>query len=102
MVRVVARVEPVVVQRAVEPVVEPLRHAGVQQEHDHQAMPVHQRQRLPPRQHQAQQGQPQAVEQDEVIPADTPNIGSLINVFLQCVRLLGCPDMISATHQSSQ
>lgn len=69
MVRVVARVEPVVVQRAVEPVVEPLSDAGVQQQHDHQAVRVEQRQRLPPRKHQAQQGQPQVVEKNEVIPA---------------------------------
>jgi hypothetical protein len=66
---VVARVEPVVVEGAVEPVVEPLRHAGVQQQHHHQAVPIVQRHRLEARQDKAQEGEANRVEQDEVVPA---------------------------------
>jgi hypothetical protein len=68
VVGVVARVEPVVVEGAVEPVVEPLRHAGVQQQHHHQAVPVVQRHRLEARQSKAQEGEANRVEQDEVVP----------------------------------
>lgn len=68
VVRVVARDQPVVVQGLVEPVVEPLCYAGVQQQHNEQAAAIECRQRPPPGQDQAQQRQANAVEDDHVVP----------------------------------
>lgn len=68
MVGVVAGVEEVVVQRAVQPVVDELDGAGVQQRDERGAVRAPQRQVLAPRQVGGAQVQEDAAEQDLVVP----------------------------------
>jgi hypothetical protein len=70
VVRVVTRVEEVVVQRPVEPVVEELDGAGVQQGHDHGAVGPPRRQAPHARHGQVAHVEQQAVEKDLVVPAE--------------------------------
>ena len=73
MVRVVARVEEVVVQRAVEPVVEELHGPGVQQRHRHDAVGPPRRQVRRARDEQVAHVEEQPVEDDLVVPACNNN-----------------------------
>lgn len=68
MVGVVSGVEEVVVQRAVEPVVDELHGAGVQQRDEHGAVRAPQRQVLPAGQVHGAQVQEDAAEEDLVVP----------------------------------
>ena len=71
MVRVVARVEEVVVERAVEPVVEELHGAGVQQRDQHRAVRPPQRQVLPARQVHRPEVEEDRAQNDLVVPANS-------------------------------
>lgn len=72
MVGVVARVEEVVVQRAVEPVVDELDGAGVQQRDEHGAVRAPQRQVLPAGDVHEAQVHEDAAEEDLVVPVALP------------------------------
>jgi hypothetical protein len=87
VVRVVAGVEVVVVQGAVEPVVEELDGAGVQQRGHHQPLGVPPRQPLRHRQPRVHRVEQQRRQQDLVVPAESIPINIRSLIFSEaCIR----------------